>query len=245
MSDEITAIQVAEPSTSIEAGPESVPTSGVAASVQEAVAKRPHYIKDRPSSLLSADHVARLKAKGVKKKYPKKKVSTQTPIVPMTPDTPVGVDGFPTSTPAAIVPVPTPEPKKDHLWKPGQSGNLTGRPKTKHFTEAINRVFGAPSKCPEDINEIGKMFRLVKAKMVNFLENDDEFDMEDLHLLMQDLEMLAKRTEGQPAVETDDRGAGGHGPLIINIGTRFTPKENRIDDPDAIDVEVVGNGTAN
>ncbi len=42
---------------------------------------------------------------------------------------------------------------KEYLFKPGQSGNPDGRRKYKHFSDAIERVFTAKSKDPEDATQ--------------------------------------------------------------------------------------------
>jgi hypothetical protein len=143
-----------------------------------------------------------------------------------------------TSTALATSPAPAslvPAPLAGHLWKPGQSGNPTGRPKSKPVREAAEKVFLAAAS-GDDKNQLEKMLRLVKEKMIHFLQDDDT-DIDDLHVLIQDMEIIATRLEGKPSQDASE-GAGNNGQqLVINIGTRFAPRPpEQVTDGTVIDV---------
>ena|SRR5271157_808255 len=132
-----------------------------------------------------------------------------------------------------------PPAQRNHLFKPGQSGNPDGRRKYKHFSDSIERVFTAKSKDPEDQNQLDKIFRLIREKMVTFLNNED-LDTDDLHLLVQDIEIMAARFEGKPRQETEGE-SGGTPSLTINIGTRFSPTTRPEPQGEVLEAEVVKN----
>lgn len=123
-----------------------------------------------------------------------------------------------------IIPAPIPPPKdpKDYLFKPGVSGNPGGRPKSRPVKDAIEKVLTAKA-CGDDKNQIEKMVRMVRDKMIKFL-SDDDLDIDDLHILVQDIEILATRAEGKPVQEIENNGGNAGNQLVINIGTRFKPE---------------------
>lgn len=142
--------------------------------------------------------------------------------------------------PAPKVPVNTEIVKQrpSYLFKPGQSGNPDGRPKTRHFTDAINRVFHSPAADAQDVDALGHMFKLIKRKMITFLE-DDDMEIDDLHVLIQDIEILAARVEGKPNQSGGEAGEGGTPSLTINIGTRFSPQSRQEAQGEVIEAQVV------
>src|SRR5208283_338635 len=100
------------------------------------------------------------------------------------------------------------------------------------------RVFHSPAADAQDVDALGHMFKLIKQKMISFLE-DDDMEIDDLHILIQDIEVLAARTEGKPSQSSGEEGGSGTPSLTINIGTRFAPAQRQEPQGEVIEAEVV------
>jgi hypothetical protein len=135
-----------------------------------------------------------------------------------------------------IQPDTTPAQLRPYGWQPGVSGNPSGRPKSKPVRDSLEKVWMAAST-GADKTQIERAMRLVKDKIISFLQ-DDELEVDELHIVIQDLEMLATRWEGKPAQEIDDSGSGKTG-LTININaTRFAVPP-AVEKGDVIEVDCV------
>jgi hypothetical protein len=133
----------------------------------------------------------------------------------------------------------TPPQLQPYGWQKGVSGNPSGRPRSRPMKDAAEKVFLAPST-GEDANQLERALRLIKDKMIGFLQSKD-LDVDDLHVLIQDMEIIATRLEGKPGIVEGE--TSGDKTLTINIATRFSPAAPSVVEPnkDVITVEAQSN----
>jgi hypothetical protein len=118
-------------------------------------------------------------------------------------------------------------------FKPGVSGNPNGRPKME-VREALERALVRARATPN-----GDKSRLdALSERIYHLAMDPSCSLE---LLLKAYELIGNRLDGKPTVESAEGGGNAGNSLVINIGSRFAPAQvpNKIDDPNAIDVEVL------
>jgi hypothetical protein len=60
------------------------------------------------------------------------------------------------------------------LWKPGQSGNPTGRPKKKPLTEALEKIYSDPEECMAAARALAKKVR--SGSIAHFQEAANRLD---------------------------------------------------------------------
>jgi hypothetical protein len=167
----------------------------------------------RKKSLISPEMEARIKAKEEKKKAAaerrKQKQQVKQELVRVLPvqDAPV----------APIVKPEVPPQLVSSLWKPGQSGNPSGRPKTKHVKDALEKVIAqARLKTSSDPLVTTRLEALMHKIYEMAMDEDAELDE-----VLEAAKFISERLEGKPASEVEENGEGKPA-LTININaTRF------------------------
>lgn len=122
------------------------------------------------------------------------------------------------TTPPALVP---------HQWKPGESGNPGGKPKTKYIRDSIEKVIAQARTCNhKDPLVVTKLDALLHKIYEKAMDKDADLDE-----ILEAAKFISERLDGKPAQDVED--AGSQKPaLTININaTRFAiPVVERIGD---------------
>ena len=119
---------------------------------------------------------------------------------------------------ALVVPAPPAPLVNTGQFLPGKSGNPAGRPR-KVVKDAIEKVIANAralnSKDPLVATRLEALMYRVYDKAM-----EPEADLEEI---LEAAKFIADRLDGKPS--NDDTGmiSSGGGPLVVNIGTRFTP----------------------
>ncbi len=166
--------------------------------VQREPRKYKPRIKDTPSTLLSPEAVFKIKAREAKREAERIARNEAKAVLRSRSDAPA----------CAIKPGETRNP----LGK----GISAGHKKRKLVYEALEKIIAKAKHVDTSDPEVTNRLDALMKKI--FLMAMDEGAK--LEQVLEAAKFISERLDGKPTQEIDETG-GGHGPLIINIGTRF------------------------
>jgi len=126
----------------------------------------------------------------------------------------------------------TPPQLVNHGWKPGQSGNPSGRPKQRLSKEAIDKVIFNAKNNLHDPETATKFEALCKKAY------DLAMDSNELDLVLQAIEKFSLLADGKPVQDISESG-DPKSALTININATRFAVQPAVEKGDVIEVDCV------